>query len=63
MDRIFEKIYRAQDERLADITGSGLGLTLTQEVVRMHGGDVRVKSEPNKGSTFTVSLPITAQAA
>ena len=63
IDRIFEKFYRANDTRLADITGSGLGLALTQEVVRLHGGDVRVQSELNKGSTFTMTLPIPAQAA
>ena len=63
VDRIFEKFYRADDTRLADITGSGLGLALTQEVVRMHGGEVRVRSELNKGSTFTMTLPVTSQAA
>ncbi len=60
---IFEKFYRAKDERLAGITGSGLGLTLAREVVRLHGGDIAVRSQLNKGSTFTVTLPVTAQAA
>jgi PAS domain S-box-containing protein len=63
MDRIFEKFYRAQDKRLADITGSGLGLALAQEVVRLHGGEIEVQSKIDKGSTFTVTMPIVAKAA
>ncbi len=63
LGKIFDKFYRADDTRLADITGSGLGLALTQEVVHLHGGEIDVQSEIDKGSTFTVTLPITAQAA
>jgi PAS domain S-box-containing protein len=63
VERVFEKFYRARDERLADITGSGLGLALAREVVRLHGGDIRVESEIDKGSTFTLTLPVTATAA
>lgn len=56
--RVFEKFYRAKDERVARITGTGLGLTLAREVVRLHGGDITLDSQLNKGSTFTLSLPI-----
>ena len=55
---VFEKFYRAKDERVAKIKGSGLGLTIAREVVRLHGGDITVQSEPDKGSTFTLSLPV-----
>ncbi|MDH3584219.1 MAG: cell wall metabolism sensor histidine kinase WalK [Phycisphaerae bacterium] len=61
--RIFDKFYRAQDKRLNKITGSGLGLALAREVVRMHGGDITVQSELDKGSTFTLTLPSGAEAA
>ena len=62
-ERIFERFYRAKDPRVEKITGSGLGLTLAREVVRLHGGEVTVDSELNKGSTFTITLPVTAEAA
>jgi signal transduction histidine kinase len=60
---VFEKFYRAKDARVAKITGSGLGLAIAREVVRMHGGDITVESELNRGSTFTLVLPIPAEAA
>lgn len=60
-ERIFEKFYRAKDSRIAGITGSGLGLALARDVVRLHGGDITVQSQLDKGSTFTLLLP--AQAA
>jgi len=60
---VFEKFYRAKDARVAKITGSGLGLAIAREVVRMHGGDITVESELNRGSTFTIVLPIPAEAA
>lgn len=56
--RVFEKFYRANDRRIAHIVGSGLGLALAREVVRLHGGDITLQSELNKGSTFTMSVPL-----
>ena len=61
LDRIFERFYRAQDERLDKIVGSGLGLSIAREVVRLHSGDIHVESELNKGSTFTLILPISEE--
>jgi signal transduction histidine kinase len=60
MERIFEKFYRAKDRRVAKITGTGLGLALAREVVRMHGGDITLESQLDRGSTFTMRLPATA---
>ena len=57
---IFGRFFRSEDERVRDISGSGLGLTFTQEVARLHGGDVKVESELHKGSTFCLTLPISA---
>jgi two-component system sensor histidine kinase VicK len=63
LPRIFDKFYRATDQRVADITGSGLGLAITREIVSLHGGTISVESELDKGSTFTLILPITEKDA
>lgn len=57
---VFRKFYRAQDDRVASITGTGLGLALAREVARLHRGDITLSSELNKGSTFTLRLPAAA---
>jgi len=62
-ERVFDKFYRAKDRRVAELTGTGLGLALAREVIRLHGGEVTVQSELDKGSTFTLSIPIHARAA
>jgi signal transduction histidine kinase len=61
--RVFEKFYRARDRRVAQIKGSGLGLAIAREIVRLHGGDITVQSELEKGSTFTLWLPTRPEAA
>jgi two-component system phosphate regulon sensor histidine kinase PhoR len=58
VSKVFEKFFRSDDPRVQAQTGTGLGLTLAQEVVRLHGGRITVESEINKGSTFTVMLPV-----
>jgi len=63
LEKIFDKFYRAKDPRVGKITGTGLGLTLAQEVIRLHGGSISVQSQLDKGSTFTVTLPTYAEAA
>ena len=60
--RIFDKFYRAKDPRIGKIVGTGLGLTLAREVMRLHGGDITVDSQLDKGSTFTLTLPIAVEA-
>ena len=57
LPKVFEKFFRSADPRVQDETGTGLGLSLANEVMRMHGGEITVKSELNQGSTFTVSIP------
>ena len=58
LPKVFEKFFRSADPRVKEQTGSGLGLALAYEVVRLHGGQLTVQSEMNKGSTFIVTLPI-----
>lgn len=57
LPKVFDKFFRSDDPRVQAETGSGLGLSLAREVVRMHGGEITVDSELNQGSTFTVILP------
>jgi two-component system phosphate regulon sensor histidine kinase PhoR len=56
--RIFDKFYRGSDPSVRRVRGSGIGLAITKHVAEMHGGEVLVDSEPGKGSTFTLKIPI-----
>jgi signal transduction histidine kinase len=60
---VFEKFYRAKDPRVAKINGSGLGLALSRQVARLHGGDVTLQSKLNEGSTFILTVPVVSKAA
>lgn len=53
---LFEPFTRANDKKTAAIQGTGLGMTITQSLVRMMGGDIQVKSKPGEGSRFTVTI-------
>ncbi len=55
---VFDRFFRSNDDRVREITGSGLGLALVQEVARLHGGNVTVESTLNQGSTFRLSIPL-----
>jgi hypothetical protein len=55
-ERIFERFFRVSADGQG-ISGTGLGLTLVQEIVKAHNGCIRVRSAPDRGSTFLVSLP------
>jgi signal transduction histidine kinase len=57
-EKIFEKFYRCGDPLVHNVKGSGLGLSLVRHIVRAHGGDVLVESVPDKGSKFTIALPL-----
>ncbi len=60
--KIFEKFYRVPSANTELVAGTGLGLTLTQHIVKAHGGRIQVKSVPCKGSTFTILLPLVENA-
>lgn len=57
LHHVFDKFYRSADPRVTDQTGSGLGLALTSEIIRLHGGEIEVNSKPDEGSHFTIRLP------
>lgn len=56
-DRIFERFYRIENPDLATQPGTGVGLHLASEYVKLHKGDISVESQEGKGSTFTITLP------
>ena len=58
LPRLFQKFSRVFDKRSMRISGSGLGLYITREIVEAHGGEVFVTSEWGKGSTFSFVLPL-----
>jgi signal transduction histidine kinase len=57
-DRIFERFFRIKDPKRRMITGTGLGLSIVKNIIESHNGMIRLESEPDKGSTFHVYLPI-----
>ncbi len=55
---LFTRFGRIQTKATAHTPGAGLGLWLSREIARMHDGDLTVESEPGKGSTFTLEIPL-----
>ncbi|MCH7870670.1 MAG: hypothetical protein IID33_03120 [Planctomycetes bacterium] len=62
-EKIFEKFYRVDHPDVSVTEGSGLGLSITQEIIRMHGGSIRIESEEGAGATFVVELPRAGDSA
>jgi signal transduction histidine kinase len=55
---VFDRFHRVDGSHGRTHEGSGIGLALVQELVKLHGGELRVESEVGRGSTFTVSIPV-----
>ncbi len=58
IERIFERFYRVDPARSRQTGGTGLGLSIVKHIVAKHGGEIKVWSSENIGSTFSIRLPI-----
>jgi len=63
LGKIFDRFYQVDNRDDRIYPGAGLGLTVSKSIVEWHGGEITAKSEPGKGSSFTVLLPATAMEA
>ena len=61
IEQIFEPFSRAEDGRISKIQGTGLGMPISRNIVRMMGGDIRIRSKLNEGSTFIVTIYLKLQ--
>ena len=58
LPKLFEKFYQVDSTRTGQIRGFGLGLYYAKEFIRLHGGNIMVESEPWKGTTVTITIPV-----
>jgi signal transduction histidine kinase/FixJ family two-component response regulator len=63
LEHLFDRFHRVRGARSRSHEGTGIGLALVRELVRLQGGDVAVRSKPGEGTTFVVTLPWTAVAS
>lgn len=61
--RIFDAFHQADTSSTRTAQGTGLGLTIVRRIVELHGGVLSVESEPGKGSTFYIAIPLNEDAA
>jgi signal transduction histidine kinase len=57
LPRLFERFHRVENQRSRSFEGSGIGLALVYELVKLHGGDIKVESEVDKGTNFFITIP------
>jgi signal transduction histidine kinase len=57
ISHIFDKLYRSSNPKVAENQGTGLGLAITSEIIGLHNGEIKVQSELDIGSHFTIKIP------
>ena len=62
LKNIFVKFYRTRKAEASGEAGTGIGLSIVEQIVARHGGRIEVTSQPAKGSCFTVNLPFSRTA-
>jgi signal transduction histidine kinase/DNA-binding response OmpR family regulator len=60
---IFDRFYRAHNGKANEVEGNGLGLAIVKSIVEQHGGQIRVQSELDKGTCFSISFPLLVNAS
>ena len=58
LERVFERFFRVDKARSREMGGNGLGLSIAHEMVRLHGGQIKVESVVDQGTKFTVNIPV-----
>ena len=63
LNYIFDRFYQVDNLNSRNVDGSGIGLSLTKDIIQLMGGEINVESTEGEGSTFTIIIPITNEAA
>ncbi|HEY76708.1 MAG TPA: GAF domain-containing protein [Thermoflexia bacterium] len=63
LPHVFERFFRGEEPRRKQVSGTGLGLALAQQIVSLHGGWIAVESQVGEGSTFTIWLPLASDVS
>jgi len=63
LDKVFQRFQRVEGARSRSYEGSGIGLALVRDLVELQGGSIALESQPGRGTTFTVTLPLVASDA